>query len=210
MITFVRSLLWAGLLRLRGARVGKRFRVHGSLKILLRDGATLRNLHLGDDVTFGGRVYLRIRRQGRIHLGDGVRTGTEIWLVAANEAALEVEDGAVLGSYNILNAGHGLRIGAGSLTGAFVYLNTSDHGFKRGTPIQEQGFFGAPIDIGADVWLGGHVFVNKGICIGEGTVVGSGAVVTRDLPPNVIALGNPARVHRERPEADDEFYRRAA
>ncbi|MGH9039697.1 MAG: sugar O-acetyltransferase [Acidimicrobiia bacterium] len=51
-----------------------------------------------------------------------------------------------------------------------------------------------PITIGDNAWLGGGVIVLAGVSIGENTVVGAGAVVTRDLPPNVVAVGNPARV----------------
>ncbi|MDA0646774.1 MULTISPECIES: sugar O-acetyltransferase [Nonomuraea] len=54
----------------------------------------------------------------------------------------------------------------------------------------------APITIGDNVWLGSGVIVLAGVTIGENAVVGAGAVVTRDLPPNVVAAGNPARVIR--------------
>ena len=53
-----------------------------------------------------------------------------------------------------------------------------------------------PIVIGDNVWLGGGVIVLPGVTIGENTVVGAGAVVTEDLPPNAVAVGNPARVVR--------------
>lgn len=58
-----------------------------------------------------------------------------------------------------------------------------------------------PITIGNNVWLGGGVIVLPGVSIGENTVVGAGSVVTRDLPANVVAVGNPARVIRELPES---------
>ncbi|GAA2423918.1 hypothetical protein GCM10010405_02780 [Streptomyces macrosporus] len=62
-----------------------------------------------------------------------------------------------------------------------------------------------PITIGDNVWLGGGVVVRSGVTIGENTVVGAGAVVTRDLPANVVAVGNPARVVREiRPDREGE------
>lgn len=52
------------------------------------------------------------------------------------------------------------------------------------------------ITIADNVWLGGGVIVLPGVSIGENTVVGAGAVVTRDLPANAVAVGNPARVAR--------------
>jgi maltose O-acetyltransferase len=53
-----------------------------------------------------------------------------------------------------------------------------------------------PITIGNNVWLGGGVIVGPGVTIGDNTVVGAGAVVVKDLPANVVAVGNPARVIR--------------
>lgn len=54
-----------------------------------------------------------------------------------------------------------------------------------------------PITIGNNVWLGGGVIILPGVSIGDNTVVGAGAVVTKDLPANVVAVGNPAKVIRE-------------
>lgn len=54
-----------------------------------------------------------------------------------------------------------------------------------------------PITIGNNVWLGGGVIICPGVTIGENTVVGAGAVVTKDLPRNVVAVGNPAHVIRQ-------------
>ncbi|SRR2546426_12511894 len=53
-----------------------------------------------------------------------------------------------------------------------------------------------PITIGNNVWLGGGVVVCPGVSIGDNAVVGAGAVVVRDIPPNVVAAGNPARIVR--------------
>lgn len=54
-----------------------------------------------------------------------------------------------------------------------------------------------PITIEDNVWLGGGVIVCPGVTIGRNTVIGAGSVVTKDVPPNVVAVGNPARVIRE-------------
>lgn len=59
--------------------------------------------------------------------------------------------------------------------------------------------FGKPIDIGADVWIGGGALVLAGVRIGPRAVIGAGSVVTRDVPADVFAAGNPCRVIRTVP-----------
>lgn len=66
--------------------------------------------------------------------------------------------------------------------------------------------FGIGITIGDDVWLGGGAIVNPGVTIGSGSVIGAGSVVTKDIPPGVIAVGNPCRVVRDITEADRNRY----
>jgi maltose O-acetyltransferase len=56
--------------------------------------------------------------------------------------------------------------------------------------------FGLSITIGDNAWLGGGVIVCPGVTIGANTVIGAGSVVTKDIPPNVVAAGNPCRVIR--------------
>jgi len=55
----------------------------------------------------------------------------------------------------------------------------------------------SPIRIGDSCWLGGGVIVLPGVTIGENTVIGAGSVVTKDIPANVVAVGNPCRILRE-------------
>lgn len=57
--------------------------------------------------------------------------------------------------------------------------------------------FGSPITIEDDVWLGGGAIVLPGVTIGRASVIGAGSVVTKDIPPGVVAVGNPCRVIRE-------------
>ena len=55
----------------------------------------------------------------------------------------------------------------------------------------------APVTIGDNVWIGGGVIIMPGVTIGDNVVIGAGSVVTKDIPDNTIAFGNPCRVMRE-------------
>lgn len=66
--------------------------------------------------------------------------------------------------------------------------------------------YGIPISIGDNVWIGGNVVIMPGVHIGDNVVIGGGSVVTKDLPANMIAAGNPCRVLREITEEDRKYY----
>jgi maltose O-acetyltransferase len=88
-----------------------------------------------------------------------------------------------------------ITIGERAQIGPGVQLLAADHPLDPDT--RRQGLENAkPIDIGADAWIGGGAIVLPGVTIGDGAVVGAGSVVTRDVPRNTLALGNPARIVR--------------
>jgi maltose O-acetyltransferase len=66
--------------------------------------------------------------------------------------------------------------------------------------------YALPITIGNNVWIGGNVVITPGVTIGDNTVIGAGSVVTKDIPANVVAAGNPCRVIREITEQDRPYY----
>lgn len=86
-----------------------------------------------------------------------------------------------------------------------VVVSTAGHPILP--ELREQGYqYNAPVHIGRNCWLGAGVLVMPGVTIGDNTVVGAGSVVTRDLPANVVAVGNPCRVMRPIGEKDRQFY----
>ncbi|MFD7512013.1 sugar O-acetyltransferase [Streptomyces sp. NPDC059853] len=89
-----------------------------------------------------------------------------------------------------------VSIGADCQIGPNVQLLTPTHPLEP-EPRREKLEAARPITIGDNVWLGGGAIVLPGVSIGDNSVIGAGAVVTRDVPANVVAVGNPARVVRE-------------
>lgn len=91
-----------------------------------------------------------------------------------------------------------VTIGDNVLFGPCVQIYTAIHPIhveERRTGLESA----RPIVVGADVWVGGGAILCPGVTIGERSVIGAGSVVTRDIPPDVVAAGNPARVIRELP-----------
>ena len=71
---------------------------------------------------------------------------------------------------------------------------------------REQLQFNLDVHIGNNVWIGAGAVVLPGVTIGDNSVIGAGSVVTKDIPPNVVAVGNPCRVLREIGEYDKKYY----
>jgi maltose O-acetyltransferase len=83
--------------------------------------------------------------------------------------------------------------------------------YTAGHPIHPQsrnsGYeYGIGVTIGNNVWLGGNVVINPGVHIGNNAVIGSGSVVTKDIPENVVAVGNPCKVIKAITDEDRKYY----
>ncbi|MEH1016411.1 sugar O-acetyltransferase [Micromonospora sp. CPCC 206060] len=89
-----------------------------------------------------------------------------------------------------------ITIGADCQIGPNVQLLTPTHPIEP-QPRRDKLEAAKAITIGDNVWLGGGVIVGPGVTIGDNSVIGAGSVVTRDIPANVVAVGNPARVIRD-------------
>jgi maltose O-acetyltransferase len=87
-----------------------------------------------------------------------------------------------------------VRIGDFTLFGPGVQILTPLHPLDA--ELRRKQEYGRPVHIGADVWVGAGALILPGVCIGDRAVIGAGSVVTKDVPGDVLALGNPCRVVR--------------
>ncbi|HJE86885.1 sugar O-acetyltransferase [Levilactobacillus brevis] len=98
-----------------------------------------------------------------------------------------------------------IYVGDHTMIGPNVTLATAGHPINA--ELRAQNYqYNMPVHIGRNCWLGAGVIVLPGITIGDNVVVGAGSVVTKDLPDNVVAVGDPCRVLREVNDHDREFY----
>lgn len=98
-----------------------------------------------------------------------------------------------------------IYVGDATMFGPNVTIATAGHPILP--ELREQAYqYNMPVRIGKNCWLGAGVIVMPGVTIGDNTVIGAGSVVTKDIPANVVAVGNPCRVMREIGEHDREYY----
>lgn len=113
----------------------------------------------------------------------------------------------VIGHDTFINHNAYLMDGAKITIGSHCFIGPNCGMYTANHPIiaeeRNQGFEKAePISIGDNVWIGADVTILPGVTIGENSVIGAKSVITKDIPPNVIAVGNPCRVLREITEND--------
>ncbi len=107
-------------------------------------------------------------------------------------------------NFTVLDVGK-VRIGANTQFGPGVSIYTAGHPLHPDS--RNSGYeYGIDITIGDNVWIGGSTCIMPGVTIGNNVVIGAGSVVTKDIPDDVIAAGNPARVIRKITEEDRDYY----
>lgn len=161
---------------------------------------TLRHTHkirLGQAVVLDDGSVLDAKGDGNrgITVGDGVYVGRNT-IVYCKNGDIELGDRVNLSSNCQLFSAGALRIGAGTMVGAFCYfLNGGEYDIHSPVAFADQSgtLSKGPTVIGPNCWIGAHVTILDGVEIGAHCVIGAGAVVTQSLPPHTLALGIPAR-----------------
>lgn len=98
-----------------------------------------------------------------------------------------------------------IYVGDYTLIGPNVTIATAGHPINP--ELREKAYqFNRSVRIGRNCWIGAGAVIVPGVTIGDNTVIGAGSIVTKDIPANVVAVGNPCRVLREVGEHDKEYY----
>ncbi len=148
---------------------------------------------------------LLIQGKGIVRVGRNVQLGYELsadfwsgyaYMDLRGEGALiEIGDDVMLNNSASLTAdGASIRIGPKTVAGIHLSIETGDGHSLHPDKRHSGDFPRLAVVIGENVFLGDRVTILKGVTIGENAVIGSNSVVTRDIPANVVAAGNPCRV----------------
>ncbi|MGD9877942.1 acyltransferase [Desulfococcus sp.] len=160
-----------------------------------------------DELTLGRHVFIDdgcilFKRQGtgKMVLADEVKVFRQVFMETGTGGSLFIDEKASIHPRCQINAFHSsIHIGKHVMLAPYCCLYSYNHGVKPGMLIVDQPLESkGPIVIGDGAWLGVGVIVTSGVTIGENAVVGAGSLVTRDIPPDSIAAGNPATVIKKR------------
>lgn len=164
-------------------------------------------------VSLGSRFQMEqlpyITGKGRIVIGDSVRLSGKPSLIFSNclrqDPELVIGDGTFIGHDCCFNIATAVHIGKHCLLAGRIRVYDVDSHPIDAVQRRSAGTFPAenssPVVIEDDVWIGSRAIILKGVTISARSIVGAGAVVTRDVPPDVVVGGNPARVVKHLPPA---------
>lgn len=134
-----------------------------------------------------------IRNYANVSIGEGSILQDFVYIRAGIQGKVVLGKGCMVNSFCRLFGHGGIEIGDNAQLGPGVTITTTEHDYSH---TDKSETFNKVI-IGTRAWIGANATILPGVTIGENTVVGAGSIVSKDLPPNVVAVGVPARVIKE-------------
>ncbi len=159
-------------------------------------------IDLGPDVDVAEDADIRanVRMQGKVSVGPKSSIRDYV-LLDARDGSITIGSNCSVNDFCVFYGHGGLTIGNDVRIATHTVIVAADHNFSDPDRlIREQGVEAKPITIGDDVWIGANACILGGVEIGRGSVIGAGSVVTQSVPPMSIAVGNPAKVVKQRGE----------
>lgn len=144
-------------------------------------------------------IYCR-KGYGRLIIGKWSFIGSGN-AIRCHEGTLRIGEKVVFGAKNTVNCYLDIEVGDKCILADWIYICDFDHKYEdMNIPIKDQGIVKSPVRIEENCWLGEKTTILRGVTVGAGSVVASHALVNRDVPPNSIVGGVPARVLKTRGE----------
>ncbi len=136
-----------------------------------------------------------------IEINDYSRIGVGVRIKSGFGGKIKIGKKVLVDDYSFISAHESIEIGDETMIAANCYIVDFNHALplskSKKLLLSKRGYVSKPVKIGKYVWIGANVVILPGVTIGDNAVIGAGAVVTKSIPANTIAVGNPAKVIRK-------------
>lgn len=155
-------------------------------RVYLHNGSTKDDIVMEDHSELFG--VINTFNHGKVHIGEWTTLGRDSLILSVN--SVKIGNNCAIAGNVIITDNNYHPINPSDR----LYMSYTPHGSIERSPIYSAN---APVKIGNNVWIGTYARISKGVTIGDNSIIGANSVVTKDIPANCIAVGNPARVVKE-------------
>lgn len=167
------------------------------MAITRRELLALRGFNISHDVDISEDVHFFQSTSHMVSVGAGSEIGYGVRIKAGFDGRITIGKNVLIDDYSFISAHESIIIGDETMIAASCYVVDFNHTIPLGHKklrSDPHSYERKKIVIGSHVWIGTHSVILPGVHIGDNAVIGAGSVVTKNVPPNSVAAGNPARV----------------
>lgn len=161
----------------------------------------VRGYDIADGVHIEKHACIVQSKKGAVKINSGSQIGSGVRLKAGFNGKIHIGRNVLIDDYSFVSAQSNITIGDETMIAAHVYIVDFNHIFPLNLSKKnigsEKGYTRKEVSIGKYVWIGANAIILPGVTIGDGAVIGAGAVVTKNIPKNAVAVGNPAKILRK-------------
>lgn len=134
----------------------------------------------------------------KIEIGNKVRIGDKCVFQGSFESIIKVDNKVSINDGCFITSLFKIHIGENTSIGEYTSIRDYNHEYKINKFIKDQGYYGEPIHIGKDCWIGRGCIILPGVKIGDGAIIAANSVVNKNVPPNTVFGGVPAKYIKNR------------
>lgn len=198
--------LFTSFLKLQFKFMGKNCTIHPTVSYKNPD-----KIYVSDNCTIKEGVILdgRTKKDIGIYVGKNVTIRAYTYIDSYGyDGYVYLDDYSSIGQHVIIGGNGGVHIGKFVMISGLTYIVSASRVYNMSDPVpyNYQGEIRKPVIIEDNAWIASHSMILSGVRIGENSIVGAGSVVTKDVPPNTLVAGVPAKIQRTLSEDDQLRY----
>jgi len=202
----IETSLFTSFLRLQFQFIGKNCSIHPTVSYKNPD-----KIYVSDNCIIKEGVIL----DGRTNKDTGIYVGKNVTIRAYTyidcygfDGYVYLDDYSSIGQHVIIGGNGGVHIGKFVMISGLTYIVSASRVYdvSDSVPYNYQGEIRKPVIIEDNAWIASHSMILSGVRIGENSIVGAGSVVTKDVPPNTLVIGSPAKIQRSLSPNDQRRY----